>query len=367
MNRTVINFIYLVLFSFCLAAPAIKIFFSQSENDTTTERRQLNAKPNLPKNLKELKNWPAEFDRYYQDNFGFRDYLLLAYHQIKYFMRDSTGTDVIYGKEPGWLFYNESEEDPVGDYRNLNQFDQRGLDDFINKLKTKQQKLAEQGIEYLFIITPSKHYIYPEYLPDHLTRLNKPNMKQQLAMALSQQTEINYMDLTETLTQHKSNQLLYFKADTHWNYYAGNIAQHSIIEKINTIFGLSNAVRQWQPEEFRFQFNHQGDLAFLLKVGEYFAEPLYKPDFSPCAEVGFDQLLKRNSQYTTHCDATPLSVLVYHDSFFNILQPFVSSHFSRVQYSKQRFKYESAEADITKIKPDIVVEQVLDRILPTAF
>jgi len=350
-----------------ILSPGLVTIFNSNLTVSDAEKRNLIQPPNFPLSPKEITAFPNQFDAYYQDNFGFRTSLLTLYHQLRYWLKDSSGSEVIYGSEPGWLFYTNQAEDPLGDFRNINQFTQQNLDQFISNLAAKQQWLAQQGIEYLFVLTPSKHYIYPEFLPDHLQRLKQTNLKAQLAHELKRHPEINYLDLTETLWQHKNQQRLYFKADTHWNYYAGNIAQYTLIERLNQILNQVSTIRRWQADEFKFQFNHHGDLAVMLKAGPQFAEPLMKPNFSACADIGFDQLLAANSQYSTNCQANKPNVLVFHDSFFNLLQPFISTHFGQVKYLKQRFNFESAELEIKNMAPDVVIEQYVDRFLPTIY
>lgn len=367
MNKSTSQFIYITIFMFCLLIPGVYSFISPANQMSQQEKRSLNRLPGIPLTRQEVSDFPAQFDAYYQDNFGFRSTFLSAYHSLKYWLKDSTGSNVIYGSEPDWLFYTNNQEDPIGDFRNSNQFTPENLEQFILNLSAKQQWLAEQGIEYLFILTPSKHYIYPEFLPKYIKRLEQINIKDQLADELKKHPEINFLDLTETIWQQRNHQLLYFKADTHWNYFAGNIAQYEIINQVNHLLDQSTSIRLWQTDEFKFQFNHQGDLAYLIKAGPQFAEPLMKPEFPECAEIDINQLLAPNSHYSTHCETNDLSILVYHDSFFNLLQPYISTHFGQVNYLKQRFNYKSAEAEINHSYPDLVIEQYLDRFLPTIY
>ncbi|TDR22526.1 alginate O-acetyltransferase AlgX-related protein [Marinicella litoralis] len=364
MNKSTANLTFIGLFLLCLLLPGLVALYHSQGLASNQEKRSLAAAPDFPATYPALQAWPGQVDAYYQDNFGLRSTLLAGYYKLKLWLKDATGTDVIYGSKEGWLFYNNPVEDPIGDFRNINQFTVQNLNEFISVLKTKQQWLAQQGIEYLFVITPSKHYIYPEYLPSHLKPLQQKNIKQQLAEALMNHPEIHFLDLTDTLLEHKKKQLLYFKADTHWNYYAAEIAQRKIIQTVNHILDLNTPIRHWSDDEFKFQFDHEGDLAFLLHAGPHFAEPLFKPEFSTCAHIGFDQLLKPRSQYSTVCDANVVNVLIFHDSFFNLLQPFISTHFSEVSYLKQKFNFKSATQAISNNKPGIVIEQYIDRKLP---
>jgi alginate O-acetyltransferase complex protein AlgJ len=365
MKKKWTNIIFISTFVVALLMPTISSNLKTNDDITDIERRSLSALPNPPRTKKELLDWPKKFDDYYQDHFGLRRQLLMLYHELKYWMNDASGSDVIYGKEPGWLFYNAKESDPVGDFRNINQFSKTELNQFINYLKLKQQWLNARGIQYLFVLTPSKHYVYPEFLPEYIKPVDQINFKNQLNLELSKHPEINYLDLTDKLLESKKHNLLYFKADTHWNYFAGNIAQYEITKIINTL--LTNKQIQpklWPQSEFEFQWNHQGDLAFILKAGKHFSEPLLKPNFNSCANIDLMLSLSANSQYETHCGVGQINALIFHDSFFNLIQPYISSQLNHVHFIKQRFTIAKAQSIIRKKRPDVVIEQMVDRFFP---
>ena len=312
--------IFIAVFIAAICLPGLRTIVTHQGNLSSTEKRLLEQLPNWPHSFEQAESFPKKLDDYFKDNFGFRNQLLDVYYEFKYWLKDATGSDVIYGTEPGWLFYNNKSTDPIGDYRNINQFSAENLAQFIDYLKFKQQWLADKNIAYLFVLTPSKPYIYPEFLPKHLTRLTQNNVKTQLANALASQPEINYLDLTDVMLQNKNQQLLYFKADTHWNYFAGNLAQFEIIKTINQIMKTTFNAYLYKPTEFNFQWHHQGDLAFLLKAGEHFKEPLFKPDFNQCTEIDYMLSLSADSEYKTLCEGGKLNVLIFHDSFFNLIQ-----------------------------------------------
>ncbi|MCB1583680.1 MAG: hypothetical protein R3E90_09285 [Marinicella sp.] len=365
MKQSTVKNIYLLTFLLALLTPAIGSFKQLSGVISNQERRTLSAMPNIPKNQQQIKLWPKRFDAYFKDNFAFRDVLLNGFYRLKYVLRDASGTDVIYGKEPGWLFYNEPSSDPIGDYRNVNRFSNEQLAQFVANLQLKQQWLKKKGVEYLYVLAPSKHEIYAEYLPDYIQPINQINFKTQLKEELAKHPEINYLDLTDAIIKAKKTHLLYFKGDTHWNYYAGNLAQYEITKTINKLLPEKQlAPKLWPLNAFKFQWGHQGDLASILRIGPYFEEPLDKPDFDVCANVDYMLSLSSNSKYSTHCPNNSINALVFHDSFFNLIQPYLSSQFGKVQFIKKTFDLKETTQYLSSKSVDIVIEQRVDRFLP---
>lgn len=368
MKITWAKFIYISTFLVALLIPSVLSVLQISEDLSDVERRSLSSLPQTPKTKQDLLEWPKKFDDYFQDHFGLRLQLLSVFHELKYRFHDASNSDVIYGSEPGWLFYNDKNSDPVGDFRNINHFSQTELNQFIKNIKLKQKWLSEQGIVYLFVLAPSKHYVYPEFLPEYIKPINEINLKNQLKNELAKHPEINYLDLTDATVNAKTQNLLYFKADTHWNYYAGNIAQYEIIKSIDALLPNKQLTpKLWQQDEFEFQWDHQGDLAFILKASKHFAEPLFKPNFNTCATVDFMLSLSANSEYQTDCGTGQVNALIFHDSFFILIQPFLSSQLNHAHFIKQRFKFAHAKNLIRNKRPDIVIEQVVDRYLPQVF
>ncbi len=371
MERKWLQLFCIGLFLFSISAPGLMTLLGDQTAVSVQEKRKLAELPAYPADAEAWADWPQGFEDYFQDHFAYRNHFLDLYHQLKYAIKDPSVAKVIYGTEPGWLFYNYHGTDPVGDYRNLNQFSQENLATFVTHLQQKQQWLAEQGIPYLFVLTPSKHYIYPEYLPTHLSPVTATNLKQQLAEALRAHPEINFLDLTEQMLAHKDQALLYLKGDTHWNFIAGNYAQYAMMQQVSTLLTQDITPRLWASDEFTAETKHRGDLAIMLKVEAHFEEPLVYPGFEDCARQKINPnnaaQPAHNNYFYTQCGNNELDALIYRDSFFDRLQPYVSSYFKHSMYLKQRFKFETAQQEIAKHRPDIVIEQYVDRFLPILY
>jgi len=115
-------------------------------------------------------------------------------------------------------------------------------------------------------------------------------------------------------------------------------------------------------------YESQGEQFILLGIDSKTPE-IRRPFIvkSPCIKKKHDidfpipQKEKGLSPFATECDNASLKVLVFRDSFFTALIPFFSEHFKKVVYSWDSFNQDEIDTIATKIQPDIVIEQSVER------
>ena len=365
MKHAKINLILMATAFICfIFAPSVKSIFKPEYAQENFEQRRLEAFPEIPDSWSDIKSYPEAFESYYKDHFGFRPTWVSQYRNLKNSVHDPVVDKVIFGTESGWLFFNDKKgNDVIGDYRNINQFSEHSLNQFINNIKLKQAWLAKQNIEYLFIIAPSKHYVYPEYLPSKYQPIAKINLKQQLADELKKHPDINYIDLTQTLIDGKKERQMYLKNDTHWTDYATNLVQFKIATTIENIFPkkIKPNTKPWG--DFNSTINHTGDLSIMNGTTTQFKETRTLPAFKQCAETPLQEKKKYNDTFDTNCDGH-IQALVFRDSFFSNLQPFVSEYLGLSRFVWEPMTFKAAEKHINDTHPDIVIEEWVDRFLP---
>lgn len=362
-NNKNINYFIIGTFILFLSLPTIFGLLLPKRTNSMIENRRLNDLPEPPKSWQELKQTPKRYDEYYADHFGFRWSLLFLYRHLKFFIHDSPLETAMFGNKPEWIFYNSKKDgDNVGDYRNINQFSQKQLNNFIFKIKKRQRWLAERGIKYLFVIAPSKHYIYPENLPNYIKQTKNQNLVSQLTQELSRYPEINFIDLTSVLIHAKQDKLLYYKGDPHWNHHGANIAQYAIAKKLMLMF--PGKIQPYFHLDDVFQRkSYQGGLAQVMGLGEYFKEQISVPQLNPCVTDYSPKNKRYNQTFTTQCSDQGLTTVVFRDSFFTNLQPYVSLYFSKSQYIWKTMNIDRMEKLIGNNYPDLVIEEKVDRYL----
>ena len=227
------HWVIMILFGVIIYTPLLSWDFSDVKKMSLTEKRKLASCPALPDSIDTLKTFPTEFEAYFKDQFSFRDEMVKLHNRFKFFLGDSSTSNVIFGKK-GWLFLSgKAYFSPVRDYRNLDPFTPVDLQNYVKYLKFKQQWLKKRGIKYLFFVAPNKHTIYGELLPDYITKVNKESALDQLMDYLAKNTDIPVLDLRPVLIENKNNTFcdLYGKFDTHWNFFGANFAQYEIAKK----------------------------------------------------------------------------------------------------------------------------------------
>ncbi|RJQ56226.1 MAG: hypothetical protein C4526_02215 [Nitrospiraceae bacterium] len=355
-----------LIFFAIICAPLLMFGLSGHEEISVAENRKLASLPRFQVSPEGLKELPNQVEKYYQDHFGFRLSFLHLYQLIKYKIGDSPTEHMIIGKE-GWLFGKGKgyfdKNDQIDNYRNINVLSSEELDHLTKTLVAKHLWLKEKGIKFIFIIAPSKHTIYSEYIPSYFTKVQDKSALDQVVEALQQYPDFTIVDLRRGLIDHKKNSehFLYYRLDSHWNSYGANIAQYEIAKSIESYFpGRIKPILN-KPEGFDAAPDRSvAGSPYLIKIKEEDPLPIWK------SRCGIERIHEKNEQdgiFTTSCKDADLKAVVFRDSFFIALQPFISEYFRRITYISDEISYTELEKYVTSEKPDIVLEEWVERKL----
>jgi hypothetical protein len=360
------SIIIILIFCTAIFIPLSIGIFVKDKAISQLEKRKLSQLPEIPKTIKDIKAFPQLFNNYYSDHFGLREWFSKYAYKLKAKYSMSPSKDVTIGKN-GWLFlgsikkgYNRY-EDPIGDVMNLNLYSQQELKQFAKYIVGLNAWLNEKGIKYIFVIAPNKHTIYFDQLPDYISKLNDRSATDQLIEYLKKHTDVPVVDLRNKLIKAKEKHQLYYKNDTHWNHYAANIAQYEIMKEIEKLFP-----NQIQPEmkKLRDGIRSGGDLASFIGihgVKEHNPEPIFE---QTCIPTRHPHDAKDRATHTLICDDQKLNAVIFRDSFFVALQPYFSRKFKRSTYILGKLNYSSLIKYIELEKPDIIIEEWVERLLP---
>lgn len=333
------------------------------------EKRKLSKHPGMPKKVGDIKQFPKLFNTYYSDHFGLRDWFTKYYKLIKYNLGDSPSNDVTIGKD-GWLFLGSIKKgykkysDPIGDARNVNIYSKKDLKVFAKHMTNLKFWLNERGIEYVFVIAPSKHTIYFDKLPDYISKVNEQSATDQLVEYLQKNTNITVVDLRTPLIKEKEKHEIYNKTGTHWNHYAANVAQYEIMKRIHNIFPTKISPELLSINMFEYRTSHDRDLERFsgIKLTTPNAPyPIFEQTCTPKKKV-HDK--KGRPKYTWICEKEKLNAIIFRDSFFEALEPYFSRKFLRSTYIWEKLNYPSLIKYIELEKPDIIIEEWVERSLP---
>ena len=363
-KRANANVAIIGLFLTAIYVPLFGSLLMEDKSTSAVERRGLAPLPPLPNSTDAMKKFPRAFEQYFDDHFGFRENLVWIYNRAKYGLGDSPTKSVLRGKD-GWLFYADQQDgDPIGDFRNINLFTPQQLAQVRAALLARYRWLKARGIEYVFVIAPNKHSIYPEYLPDYLPKVGKKSAYDQLVESLRHEPAVPVIDLRPALLEAKKNHVVYSKIGTHWNQYGANIAQYEITKHLAQKFNVIQPT-VWTAENYDWAANENyRGLARMMGLADQLAisGPSYAGPPLRARKIPA-QTENIRAPFMTLCDTSKLDVVVFRDSFFTAMQPYFSEHFHRVTYVWSMPSLIDLKNYVRNRHPDIVVEQRVERYL----
>ncbi|MGA9535349.1 MAG: hypothetical protein WBR24_05530, partial [Desulfobacterales bacterium] len=358
-------------FLYMIYAPLIMTDFSLQTVWSSTEKRRLAELPALDLKPGTLASFPSRFEAYFNDHFGYRKLFIRRYNRImkKYFAK-SPVPNVLIGKN-NWLFYTFS--NLIDDFVGADPFTQDELETWWSNLEHKRNWLAKHGIRYLFVVAPNKQTIYPEYLPDYLQKDRGQSRLQQLLAYLKMHSDISILDLSAALNEEKKRHRVYYLTDTHWNDRGAYAAYLAIMDRVGQWFPTV-LLKQSKIIENKNIPGPGGDLAKMLDMTDTMREenPVLKVQQTTCspeinkAVADFMKTpadLIRSKPFMTKCDTSKLRAVVFRDSFFNAVVPFIAEDFNRIDYVWKPYDHAIMKELREQQKPQIVIEEMVERFL----
>lgn len=213
--------------------------------------------------------WQSQYTTNYHNNFPFRALMVKINNQFLYQLRSIINGSIVVGKD-GWLFSDEYIQNAFTDASD-NVKEQ--IDIYVDNLLECQQILNGQKKELVYIITPSKTEIYPEFLPERYQALvtqrqDLVNAYDYLAYKLSQ-TDIKTIDMTKSLKETEGVYPYFCKTGTHWNYYAASLGAQELLKALGDTVTDFEVISSNQP------FETEQDLYLLSNIWNGKKEALY--------------------------------------------------------------------------------------------
>lgn len=353
----------LYIFLLVLLLPTVDLLFKVDPFSGNNEKRELSKFPGLPRSIETLQKFPREFTAYINDNFGFRNSLFIGNYLIKYGLLGTSPSDQVLIGKNGWLYYAGDGE--TKDSRHVSRLSEDQLRRMVMSYEIKRQWLAEQGIRYMLVIAPNKSTSYFENLPSAFNIVRSDSVIDDLKNHLLKYSSVCVIDPRDRIKEAKHAATLYYKYDSHWNNYGAFIAYSQIMEQIQS----------WHPgmqilslEDFVVSKKDRkaGDIAQMIGGGKFVADEDYiltpKKSYS---SFFLNKNLKARDPFTMkNVNANIQQVVVFRDSFFSALVPFLSESFWLSRYYWQNWDSKvQIEEIIEQYKPDIIIEEIAERFL----
>jgi len=307
------------------------------------------------------KNGIQDFQNF-EKHFSGRATLIKTFSNIRFFLlRDTIFSSVLVDRQntqQPWLVYTG--EMSLDDYQNTIPFTKEQLATIQKKLDQLQSRLNERNIKFYLVITPSKNTIYPEFFPSEIPIIGTESRLDQLIKYQKNFGQLQIIDLRDALFLTKQTNSVYYATDSHWNEYGAYIGYYQIASDLQADFP------EIQPFDIDdYELVHEefetGDLSKMLgqlklSEGVISFHPTYQSQVS-----SFDTSIDgKDYVITTQPDSHLPTVVVFRDSFFTALIPYLSEHFSRAVYV---WSFDYDEDLIEKEKPDIVIIECNERYI----
>lgn len=364
----------ILLFLVLLWLPTLDSFLDFDRAPAPNENRLPAKWPHFT-NLGQSREFIAGIESYFNDRFGFRNRLIRWNHHWKnqWFRTKAPQNDVLVGRD-GWLFF--AGERMLEHWTRQLVWTEQDLRDWRRLLELRRDWLRERGIQYLFIVPPDKHTVYPEYLPAWMEPSAKPSKLQQLAEYLKTHSDVEFIDLSRTLVDAKQIRVNYLRTDTHWNDFGGFVGYRALIQALSRqlpgLEPLPLDAYEWKPVA-----HPPGDLVTLAGnetcketicqeteavtpiplqpipplTGSYDPIPRTDPDSDQSPSC-------YSHNCRTHNDQASGKAVIFRDSFAGNWHPLLGLHFREVIYV---WRYNWDWSLIEREKPDVVIDEMLER------
>jgi alginate O-acetyltransferase complex protein AlgJ len=303
-------------------------------------------------------SFPRRFERYWNDSFAFRWYLIRAHSLVKLALGVSPSPKALVGQD-GYLFY--AAEQSVDYFRNVKPFTGPELAHWREDLEQRREWLAGRGIRYLVVVAPDKETIYSEFMPPALRPVRPDSRLDQLLADLRLHSKVEVVDLRPALKRAKGSERVYHKTDTHWNDAGALVASREILTRLKTWFPEIGT--EPPPGSLKVQWAAGGDLARILALEDRFREE--RIDWVPSASTRAGRIASDAGESP---DVTVIEcnscggprVVMNQDSFNANLGPLLAERFTRIALVDGT---KLDHALIEREKPALVIQEFVERAL----
>lgn len=224
-----IKIVFILLFIAFICSPIAQHIHPFIKVDAVNEKR---TKQELPAGsawvgLRDGTGYATGVERFFSDNFPFRDLMLRHIGQIEYSIFNRS-QEVIIG-EDGWLSDKKVLSEQL---HQLDRVDDERIKEGVLQIKRLETLLESKGIQFLLVVVPMKPSIYPEKFPSKFTKRPVQTGLMRFQQALSK-NNVPYIDLVSIFNRHKNEVPLYYKTDMHWNTVAATYSSEAIVNHLS--------------------------------------------------------------------------------------------------------------------------------------
>jgi len=333
------NILFIIVCALVVFVPVL-CFNWKPNQISVTENRQL-AELDSPK--QGLSTFMKSVNSYVNDRIGFREQAVSLNRQITIKYLNYRHDQVLIGDD-GWLFYVEE----LADYTGTNNTNENA-DRYIAILKQIDAWCKERDIQFVFAVGPNKSTIYPEYMPNIVKQAQITLLDSILEKA--EQENLLVVCPKQALIDHKDEQELYMRLDTHWN----PLGSRYMLDLLTDALEL--------PEQDVAITTGQtlvGDLESMLGI-----DGIGEPSVTAAVPLA-DGAVMENIPGTKHLilrSENTEEFICYRDSFSDALREYYTYYFNGPMYWSFSIDFDYVETH----KPKYLILECVERYLSAAL
>lgn len=306
-----------------------------------------------------------QLEDWLNDRFGGRSTFVEWQGRLEYGVNRRVRNEDMFTGSDGWLFYKKAGS--LQGFQRTDNFIKSTRLVIARNLIRRTKWLNAQGISLFILVVPAKNRVYGEYYPSGI-RVNGDvgRAKHMVDIIREHPWTIPIVYALEPMLEEKEKDraLLYYQQDTHWTDAGAYVGYRTLMafiqESMPDVVSLTDSDFQWE-----FIPERGGDLTRMARVDLIQSTPKVQyQELDPDHPLPFDTLTPPPGPVThTLQPGRPLKALVFMDSFGEAMIPFLSSTFGEVEYIR-RHDIHSFQEKITTFKPDLVIHEVAERLMP---
>ena len=351
-----------VFFVAVIFTPFSLWLFMPDRERSTFEKRTLRQSPEWEWTWHDLVTFPQKLERYYEDQFGLRDHLITWHNLVHVRLFNKSPNKAVTLGHDNWLFYNA--EHCLTDFLGLWRVDRVQLEAWRRVIRDRQTWLADQGVQYIVAIVPTKMMVYPQFLPYRIrAREGETLLAEFLRYVQSRDGGHGLLDLKEALSELEPHPS-FFRTDTHWNGAGAFRAYKEILASIQERYPEIVSLDEKRKSVRHITFS--GDLSIMLNLSSRLVEQTVDVQVSePCSrEIDNreeEDLLRTESLCVDHSHA----LWMIHDSYGVYIRPFFDETFREVVYTRSPLP--ELKELLSREKPAVIVDQRAARYFSRAL
>ncbi len=189
----------------------------------------------------------------------------------------SLDTDQVVIGQSGYLFLGNGHNRVIDRTSGRKMPDARAVEGWADHMWQLSDWLQARGSDFLLVIAPNKHTIYPEFLPPEVAPADITGTDMFIEAAREQNLPL--LDLRTPMTGLKASAQAYLKTDTHWTNLGAARGYEATLEALGPDYDRI----AYTAEELE---HTSGDLANLLKVRDLLGHR-HETDYA----IGFENLV----------------------------------------------------------------------------